>query len=507
MPVTKRSLTRLVMLCSGFLAVPWIAPGPALGAEDEKPQFRFVQISDTHCMLPEGRRTERDFGGRVYSRSLEILGGAMGYIDKQVRPAFLIHTGDIVENGGWADGLEQMGKAKSLLAAARVPVFPVFGNHEVSEERYEEVFGLGDYWYRYGNMVFVHLKVLHRYPALQIMELAVPKHVLYQLDDLLTHVGRTANVVITMHEPLVCHKNEQRWARPGNHELVIKILQRHPNVLMVLQGHTHFWYRESRKGIEYVICPGLVNSSTEADKSLGHAMLVYGVYADRIECRLHGAPSTDEAVKGNYRRSASVHFALPLKRKLHLPEGAGKGLRPRSLPNACNRYDVEIEHGMNPVAFYLFEGWRFRADPNDEGKTLGWHQGEFDDSKWKPNKAHYLRNPWEVYLARDYDGVAWYRIRFAVPEPLKHEKLRVILGPVDDSDETYLNGSPIGRTGAFPPGKADPDSRKVSRRYDLPDKLLRYGQQNVLAVRVYDAGGSGGMLGLPYVKILRTSAK
>ena len=117
-------------------------------------------------------------------------------------------------------------------------------------------------------------------------------------------------------------------------------------------------------------------------------------------------------------------------------------------------------------------------------------QVEFDDSSWKPTIVP-LR--WEDASLPEYDGIAWYRIRFSVPpEALDrwHGKpLAILLGAVDDADETFLNGRKIGHGGTFPPGeKTAWDALRV---YEFDEELLQ--GENVLAVRVSDWGGNGGI--------------
>jgi sialate O-acetylesterase len=62
--------------------------------------------------------------------------------------------------------------------------------------------------------------------------------------------------------------------------------------------------------------------------------------------------------------------------------------------------------------------------------------------------------------------------------------VRLSLGTIDDDDITWVNGTEVGRT----TGYAEP------RVYDVPAAALRPGE-NVLAVRVADASGGGGLYG------------
>jgi hypothetical protein len=68
----------------------------------------------------------------------------------------------------------------------------------------------------------------------------------------------------------------------------------------------------------------------------------------------------------------------------------------------------------------------------------------------------------------------------------------LVLGKIDDIDQTYFNGEDIGESGEFPPNYEASAFNEV-RRYPVEADLIRYSQDNVIAVRVYDQGGRGGM--------------
>lgn len=110
----------------------------------------------------------------------------------------------------------------------------------------------------------------------------------------------------------------------------------------------------------------------------------------------------------------------------------------------------------------------------------------FDDHAWR---KVWVPSPWEQEGFPDYDGIAWYRVHFDVPPSALRQPLYLELGKVDDADQTWLNGGRIGATGDFPPGK--PTTWNQVRLYRIPPDLLH--EHNVLAVRVYDAGGAGGI--------------
>lgn len=132
--------------------------------------------------------------------------------------------------------------------------------------------------------------------------------------------------------------------------------------------------------------------------------------------------------------------------------------------------------------------WKFSAGSNSE-----WKEPDFDDSDWK-NMLVPAR--WELQGYRDYDGYAWYRKSFHLPATYRNQDLILILGKIDDLDETYLNGELIGKTGRME-GFGGPvikgDEWQQIRAYQIPSASLRYGGENILAVRVYDGLIDGGI--------------
>ena len=144
----------------------------------------------------------------------------------------------------------------------------------------------------------------------------------------------------------------------------------------------------------------------------------------------------------------------------------------------------------------LSDGWQFKL-----GDDPSWSAASFDESDWAPIR---VGEAWEYQGHADYDGYAWYRKRFTVPGELRDKNpqdesghsILVVLGKIDDVDQVFFNGTLIGSTGAFP--DAYESDWVTSRKYLLADDLIRWDDENVLAVRVYDADGDGGMYEGPY---------
>lgn len=119
-----------------------------------------------------------------------------------------------------------------------------------------------------------------------------------------------------------------------------------------------------------------------------------------------------------------------------------------------------------------------------------WAEPTFDDSSWT---TCLVPCRWEDGSLPEYDGYAWYRLHFTIPASSAalwtNSELAILIGAVDDADETYLNGKKIGATGAFPP--AEKTAYNEPRLYPIPRELLK--EENILAVRVADFGGNGGI--------------
>ncbi len=126
------------------------------------------------------------------------------------------------------------------------------------------------------------------------------------------------------------------------------------------------------------------------------------------------------------------------------------------------------------------------------GDNLEWKEPGFDDSQWE---LVTIPQPWENYDGlENYDGYGWYRLHFYLPPDWSPSDLTLSLGRVDDCDETFLNGTMIGSGGTMPPQYQS--APNLFRIYRIPAEAVDWKGQNVLAIRVYDGGGRGGLYSL-----------
>ena len=124
-----------------------------------------------------------------------------------------------------------------------------------------------------------------------------------------------------------------------------------------------------------------------------------------------------------------------------------------------------------------------------EGDDKAWAAPDYYDSDWGEIRPG---QPWEDQGYRHYDGFAWYRKHITIPQPSIKGDLLLKLGFIDDADEVYLNGILIGSSGGMPP--TFQTAYNHAREYLIPVSQVKWGEENLIAVRVYDDGSDGGIL-------------
>ena len=158
--------------------------------------------------------------------------------------------------------------------------------------------------------------------------------------------------------------------------------------------------------------------------------------------------------------------------------------------------------------------WQFHTDPNNEGVQLGWHTAQPDTAGWK---RLFAPEPWERQGVREdnpespgdapyhpadarfggkpYNGFAWYRKSVLVPAAWKGKKILLSTGQVQDWARIFINGNPLGTGEPNPP---------VNRQ--VPGELIRFGQENLIAVQVYNHDNFGGITSGPLALYLEGDA-
>jgi hypothetical protein len=127
--------------------------------------------------------------------------------------------------------------------------------------------------------------------------------------------------------------------------------------------------------------------------------------------------------------------------------------------------------------------WKFNRDVKLIGESNKWYSVDFDDSKWLPiNTLKW----WEDQGYPGYDGVAWYRLKFKLPEGIKNTKKLILhFGAVDDHAWVFINGKLAGshaKGGLY-----------WDEPFDISAGDLKSDKENIIAVKVLDVSAKGGI--------------
>lgn len=139
------------------------------------------------------------------------------------------------------------------------------------------------------------------------------------------------------------------------------------------------------------------------------------------------------------------------------------------------------------------EGWRFQLDASQTGHLSEWFQSSFDDSQWG---AITIEDHWENQGHPNYDGVAWYRHTFELPDKPDIDGADIVFEAVDESAWIWVNGEYVGAHDIGPEGW----NKKFAA--DVSDQL-KWGEKNQITVRVLDRAQAGGIWKPVYIEALK----
>lgn len=204
--------------------------------------------------------------------------------------------------------------------------------------------------------------------------------------------------------------------------------------------------------------------------------------------------------------AVAYFFARTLHRELKVPVGiihsswGGTEIEtwmPSDAYRKLPEHFTERYKGIHIVDFKQFikeneakKRWYEAALDEAPGIREQWYLPSADISSWQQMS---LPGIWERVLG-DLDGIVWYRtsVFLTATEAAGTASLR--LGPVDDEDITWINGTKVGETKGY----------AVKRSYAIPAGVLKEGE-NVIVVRVVDYSGGGGLYGNPGELLLTTA--
>ena len=199
--------------------------------------------------------------------------------------------------------------------------------------------------------------------------------------------------------------------------------------------------------------------------------------------------------------AAAYHFGTKLRAELGVPIGlivtAWGGTRieawmPASSLGAFVEYESELSilgvasgdpSGRVEMTAALERRW---WESLDDAGVRGWTGADFDASAWGTMELPASMGPDGLDT---FDGVVYFRREVEVPASMAGDALELHLGPIDDYDDVWLNGVHVGATHAE-------NQWSVPRVYAVPVGVVDAGR-NVVAVRVLDTAGTGGINGKP----------
>ena len=125
--------------------------------------------------------------------------------------------------------------------------------------------------------------------------------------------------------------------------------------------------------------------------------------------------------------------------------------------------------------------WSKEIYYSGKGMQEKWYEESSGPSSgWQPIQV--AGNTWEnVAELKDFDGAVWFRKKFDLPKGFTGDSLPLQLLQIDDFDITWVNGKKTGET----------FGRHNHRNYKIAVSDLKP-EGNLIAVRVFDAGGIGG---------------
>ena len=140
----------------------------------------------------------------------------------------------------------------------------------------------------------------------------------------------------------------------------------------------------------------------------------------------------------------------------------------------------------DPDIEYQLKGkWRFSSLDNLENADPN-----LDDSKWE-----FLSVPgqWHMLGIKGV-RVAWYRLHFDLSQDFQDVPISIRVPVIADSHQLYVNGKRVGGAGLI--SLQGGIQRKSSQPgvYHIPANILKVGSANVLALRVGDDVGWGGIV-------------
>jgi len=130
----------------------------------------------------------------------------------------------------------------------------------------------------------------------------------------------------------------------------------------------------------------------------------------------------------------------------------------------------------------IWEKW-WAAHEKDSSEATPWAATFKPDASWKPVPALDHWATWHIPALDNFVGLMWYRTTITLTAEQAAKGAALLMGPVDDLDQTWVNGHPVGTGWGYP-----------QRRYPIAPGVLVAGE-NVIVVNDFNTWADGGILG------------
>ncbi len=115
---------------------------------------------------------------------------------------------------------------------------------------------------------------------------------------------------------------------------------------------------------------------------------------------------------------------------------------------------------------------------------------EHNDSDWEDID---VPGQWHILGMKNIQ-TAWYRRSVIIDETLAKTPVAIRVPTIADAHEFYFNGVKVGSVGEISPDGAIKRKSCVPGVYAIPADIIKYGRDNIIAIRVSDNVGWGGFI-------------
>ena len=204
--------------------------------------------------------------------------------------------------------------------------------------------------------------------------------------------------------------------------------------------------------------------------------------------------------------AACFYFARELQKTVTVPLGlihsswGGARIEPwmsqsalRSLGGYDQRLDLLRAYALDTAVGdqRMGELWERWWTTNATDKSTPWNEGA--DSNWRDMPLP-MRDwkTWGVTELAKHDGMVWFSRAVTLTAAQAASGASLSIGAIDEVDETWVNGHPIGNTFGY----------GTERTYRVPPGVLRAGE-NSIVINVTSLWDAGGMYGPPELLTLQ----